>query len=97
MLAVRTVLTWRQVAFWHDDVRLFEHAISVEDSDYIRGVLAATLIAEHRYWEAERHLSIGQLSTARPHNIEKQRAALVLTVKVSGKRLGRALSCGSRI
>jgi protein O-mannosyl-transferase len=55
-LAVLAVLTWRQVAFWHDSVRLFDHAISVEDGHYVRGVLAATLIAEHRYWEAEPHL-----------------------------------------
>jgi Flp pilus assembly protein TadD len=55
-LAVLAVLTWRQVAFWHDSVQLFDHAIAVEDSDYMRGVLGATLIAEHRYSEAEPHL-----------------------------------------
>ncbi len=57
-LALLAALTWRQIAFWHDSVRLFEHAISVEDSDYVRGVLAATLITDHRYSEAEPHLMV---------------------------------------
>ena len=54
--AVLTALAFRQIGFWHDSVRLCEHAISVEDGDYIRGLLGTTLLAEHRYVEAEPHL-----------------------------------------
>jgi Flp pilus assembly protein TadD len=55
-LAVLTGLTWCQIGFWHDSLRLFEHAVSVEDSEYMRGNLAATLMRDHRYAEAEPHL-----------------------------------------
>jgi len=57
-VAVLGSLTWRQIGFWHDSERLFVHAIAVEDSDYMRGVLAATLIGEHRYAEAEPQLMV---------------------------------------
>jgi tetratricopeptide (TPR) repeat protein len=49
-------LTTRQIGFWHDSERLFEHAIAVADCDYTRGVLAATLLADRRYADAEPHL-----------------------------------------
>jgi Flp pilus assembly protein TadD len=55
-LVVLTCLTWRQIGYWHDSYRLFEHAISVEDNDYMRGVLAVTLIQDHRDAEAEPQL-----------------------------------------
>ena len=55
-LAVLAALTMRQVGYWHDSVRLCEHAISVEDGDYVRALMGATLVAEHRYAEAEPHL-----------------------------------------
>jgi Flp pilus assembly protein TadD len=57
-LAVLTALTWRQIGFWHDSARLFEHAIDVEDSAYIRGVLATSFIMERRYAEAEPHVRV---------------------------------------
>jgi Flp pilus assembly protein TadD len=57
-LAVLAALTMRQIGFWHDSVRLCEHAISVEDGDYVRALLGATLIAEYRYAEAEPHLQL---------------------------------------
>jgi tetratricopeptide (TPR) repeat protein len=57
-LAVLAALTVRQIGFWRDSVRLCEHAISVEDGDYVRGLMGATLIAEHRYREAEPHLRV---------------------------------------
>jgi tetratricopeptide (TPR) repeat protein len=49
-------LTNRQIGYWHDTVRLFEHAIAVEDSDYSRGNLATALNELGRYREAEVHL-----------------------------------------
>ena len=52
------MLTWRQIGFWHDSIHLFEHAISVEESDYVRGDLAASLIMEHRFTQAEPHLLV---------------------------------------
>jgi Flp pilus assembly protein TadD len=57
-VAVLAALTIRQIGFWHDSVRLCEHAISVEDGDYVRALMGATLIAEHRYREAEPHLRV---------------------------------------
>jgi tetratricopeptide (TPR) repeat protein len=57
-LAALAVLTVRQIGFWHDSVRLCEHAISVEDGDYVRGLMGVGLIAEHRYREAEPHLRL---------------------------------------
>jgi tetratricopeptide (TPR) repeat protein len=57
-LAVLAALTMRQIGFWHDSVRLCERAISVEDGDYVRALLGATLIAERRYGEAEPHLRL---------------------------------------
>jgi Flp pilus assembly protein TadD len=57
-LAVMAALTMRQIGFWHDSARLCQHAISVEDGDYVRALLGATLISEHRYQEAEPHLRI---------------------------------------
>jgi Tfp pilus assembly protein PilF len=56
VLAACAFLTVRQIAFWRDSVTLFEHAISVEDSDYIRGNLATTLMQEGKYVDAEPHL-----------------------------------------
>ena len=56
LLVVLAALTTRQIAFWHDSVGLYEHAISVEDGDFVRALMGATLIAERRYAEAEPHL-----------------------------------------
>jgi tetratricopeptide (TPR) repeat protein len=58
ILVVFAFLAVRQIGFWHDSIRLFEHAISVEDSDYIRGNLATTLMSQRRYAEAEPHLAL---------------------------------------
>ena len=55
-LAALTVLTLRQIGFWHDSLRLYEHAIMVEDSDYVQALLADVLMKDHRYNEAESHL-----------------------------------------
>lgn len=55
-LAALASLGTRQIAVWHDSVTLFEHAIGIEDSEYMRGNLAATLIGQGRYREAEAHL-----------------------------------------
>lgn len=57
-LAILALLTLRQIGYWHDTFRLFDHAIAVEDSDYIRASLANTLIGQKRYTEAEPHLVI---------------------------------------
>jgi protein O-mannosyl-transferase len=57
-ISVLAALTVRQIGFWHDSVRLCEHAISVEDGDYVRGLMGITLIAERRYAEAEPHLRV---------------------------------------
>jgi Flp pilus assembly protein TadD len=57
-LSVLAALTVRQIGFWHDSVRLCEHAISVEDGDYVRALIGITLIAERRYAEAEPHLRV---------------------------------------
>jgi tetratricopeptide (TPR) repeat protein len=57
-LVVLASLTWRQIGYWHDSYRLFEHAISVEDSDFMRASLADTLFKDQRYGEAERHLLV---------------------------------------
>jgi protein O-mannosyl-transferase len=56
VLVVLAFLTARQIGFWHDSNGLFEHAISVEDSDYIRSNLATVLISQGRYAEARPHL-----------------------------------------
>jgi tetratricopeptide (TPR) repeat protein len=58
IVAALACLTVRQIAFWHDSVTLFEHAIGVEDSDYMQGDLATALMAERRYAEAESHLAL---------------------------------------
>ena len=56
VLVVFAFLTVRQIGYWHDSISLFEHAITVNDSDYMRGNLATTLMAQARYAEAEPHL-----------------------------------------
>jgi len=58
IVAALACLTVRQIAFWHDSVTLFEHAIAVEDSDYMQGDLATALMSERRYAEAEPHLAL---------------------------------------
>jgi len=55
-LVMLATLTLRQIGFWHDSVRVYEHAISVEDGDYMRGLPGTALIAERRYADAEPHL-----------------------------------------
>jgi len=49
-------LTIRQIGFWKDSESLFLHAISVEDSAYIRDNLATHLIQQGRLNEAETDL-----------------------------------------
>lgn len=58
VLALLGGLTVRQVGFWQDSVRLFEHAIKVEDGHHMRANLALALIAEGRYGDAEPHLVV---------------------------------------
>jgi Flp pilus assembly protein TadD len=58
VLAALTALTIRQIGFWRDSSTLFEHAISVEDGDYMRAALATSLIMQQRYAEAELHLRV---------------------------------------
>ena len=57
-LGALALLTLRQIGYWHDSVQLFEHAISVEDSDYMRANVAIALITERRFTEAEPHLEL---------------------------------------
>lgn len=56
LLATLSALTIHQIGFWHDSSTLFEHALSIEDTDYIRAALADSLISQQRYAEAEPHL-----------------------------------------
>ena len=57
-IAVLALLTLRQIGYWHDSLKLFEHAIRVEDSDHMRANLALALITDKRYAEAEPHLAL---------------------------------------
>ncbi len=84
LLAVLTCLTWRQIGYWHDSYRLLEHAIAVEDSDYMRGVLAVTLIADQRYAEAEPHLRVAlRLAPDRPEHHNNLANVLFRTERLS--------------
>ncbi len=56
LLAALTALTIRQIGFWRDSSSLFEHALLIEDTEYIRSALAISLISQQRYSEAEPHL-----------------------------------------
>ena len=56
VLVALALLSIRQIGYWHDSVSLFEHAIAVDDSDYMRANLATTLMGQQRYTEAEPHL-----------------------------------------
>lgn len=56
VLVALAFLTIRQIGFWHDSITLFEHAIAVNDSDYMQGNLATTLMGQRRETEAEPHL-----------------------------------------
>ena len=58
ILVVFAFLTVRQIGFWYDSIRLFEHAINVEDSDDSTRNLATTLMSQRRYAEAESHLAL---------------------------------------
>jgi Flp pilus assembly protein TadD len=58
VVAALAALTWRQIGFWHDSVRLFEHAISVEDGEYVRGLLGTVLAGKGQYAEAGANLSV---------------------------------------
>ena len=55
VLLVLSGLTWRQIGYWHDSVKLAEHALEVENSDFMRANLGTTLLEEQRYGEAEEH------------------------------------------
>jgi len=50
------LLTVRQLGYWSDSETLFERAISVEDSAYMRDNLATKLIEQDRLGEAETNL-----------------------------------------
>ena len=56
LIVVLALLTVRQIGYWHDSVTLFEHAVAVEDSDYMRGNLGTVLLTAGRTEEAARHL-----------------------------------------
>ena len=56
ILVFLVMFTVRQIGVWNNSVTLFEHAIAVEDNDYIRGNLGTFLLNEAHYKEAERHL-----------------------------------------
>jgi Flp pilus assembly protein TadD len=71
------MLTIRQIGFWHDSTTLFEHAIAVEDSEYIRGNLASALMDEGRNEEAERNLRVA-LQLAPDHWEHRNNLANVL-------------------
>jgi Flp pilus assembly protein TadD len=56
LLVALAFLTIRQIGYWHDSATLFEHAIAVNDSDYMQANLATTLMGQRRDAEAEPHL-----------------------------------------
>jgi hypothetical protein len=56
VLAILAVLTIRQIGFWRDTTTLFEHAIAVENSDFIQGGLGHELLMAGRPEEAAPHL-----------------------------------------
>jgi protein O-mannosyl-transferase len=49
VLVALALLSIRQIGYWHDSIGLFEHAITVDDSDYMRANLATTLMGQQRY------------------------------------------------
>jgi Flp pilus assembly protein TadD len=46
------------LGIWHDSVRLFQHAVLVEDGEYVRGLLGTVLAGKGQYAEAEANLSV---------------------------------------
>ncbi len=54
VLVVLSGLTWRQIGYWRDSVTLAEHALEVENSDFMQANLGTTLLEEQRYREAVR-------------------------------------------
>lgn len=57
-LIALALISARQATYWYDSIRLFEHAIRVEDNDFIRGNLATALVVERRLDEALGHLAL---------------------------------------
>jgi len=55
-LVALAILSVRQIGYWSDSETLFERAIAVDDSAYIRDNLATKLIEEGRLNEAETNL-----------------------------------------
>jgi len=56
VLVALAILSVRQIGYWSDSETLFERAIAVDDSAYIRDNLATKLIEEDRLNEAETNL-----------------------------------------
>ena len=56
VLAALAILSVRQIGYWSDSETLFERAIAVDDSAYIRDNLATLLIGQGRLTEAETNL-----------------------------------------
>lgn len=52
------LISVHQVSYWKDSVRLFEHAIRVEDSDFMRGNLATALLVDRKTDEALIHIQL---------------------------------------
>jgi Flp pilus assembly protein TadD len=91
IVAALACLTVRQIAFWQDSVTLFEHAISVEDSDYMQGDLATALMSERRYAEAEPHLA---LATRRSPEIAEYHSNLANVLMRTGHLAHASIEAG---
>ena len=79
VVAVVAVITWRQVGYWHDSVTLFEHSLAAGgDNEYIRGILAATLMEQGRYVEAKPHLEAAIRMAPERANHHKNLALVLL-------------------
>ena len=80
LLAVLALLTVRQIGYWHDSITLAEHAIAVENSDFMRENLAETLLRRGRDAEALVHLRAAvRLAPDRFHHHSNLANALLKT------------------
>jgi len=58
VLAICSVLTYRQAQRWHDSVTLFRHALEVtKNNSMAHKNLGAALASQGKYWEALRHVT----------------------------------------
>jgi Flp pilus assembly protein TadD len=56
VLVATMACTWRQLGFWHDDVRLYEHTLSMTSGNWLlESSLGQELAADGRFAEAARH------------------------------------------